>query len=116
MNLLKQFAIVLGIYFLGQVLETTLNLPIPGSVVGMILLLICLFTGIIKIAMIETVSDFFLDNLAFFFIPAGVGVIANFTLLKHNLFAIIFILLISTIMIISFTGLFVQMLMKGEKK
>ncbi|KOF57435.1 MULTISPECIES: CidA/LrgA family protein [Clostridium] len=110
MKLLRQLCIILGICFIGEALNKLLNLPIPGNVLGMIILLILLNTGIIKLEKIEEISNFLLEHLAFFFVPAGVGLISCFGLLKKNLISITFIILISTIIIMAVTGLTVQLL------
>lgn len=112
MKLLRQSCLILGICFLGEVLNKSFNLPIPGNVLGMILLLILLSTGTVKLEKIEEISNFLLDHIAFFFVPAGVGLISCFGLLKGNLIVITFITLISTIIIMAVTGLTVQLLKK----
>lgn len=115
MKLLRQASIILGTYFLGELLQKSFNLPVPGSVIGMLILLGSLYTGLIKLDMIEEISDFLLDHLAFFFIPAGVGLISSFSLLRGNWFAIITVSLISTIIVLVATGVIVQIIMKGGK-
>lgn len=84
MKFLKQLMIILVTYFIGQVLQTLLHLPIPGSVIGLILLFLALQKGIIKVEMIEDVCDFLLSNMSFFFIPAGVGLITSFAVGLDN--------------------------------
>ncbi|QGU93832.1 CidA/LrgA family protein [Clostridium bovifaecis] len=115
MKLLRQASIILGIYFLGELLQKSLNLPIPGSVIGMLILLGLLYTGVIKLDMIEEISNFLLDHLAIFFIPAGVGLISSFSLLRGNWFAIIAVSFISTIIVLVATGIIVQIILKGGK-
>lgn len=110
MKLLRQLCIILIICFLGQLTQKSINLPIPGSVLGMVILLICLSTGIIKLEMIEEVSNFLLDHIAFFFIPAGASLISYFGILKINLVAIVLISFISAIIIMAITGTVVQIL------
>lgn len=116
LRLLRQLSLILGIYFLGEFLQKLLHLPIPGSVVGMLILLLALYKGIIKLDMIESVSNFLLENLSFFFIPAGVGLMANFTILKNNLFGILAVTLLSTIIIMLLTGTIVQLLIRRSNK
>ena len=62
----------------------------------MILLLLCLITGVLKIHHIQEKSDFLLSNMAFFFIPAGVGMINYLDILAQNLIPLIVISVIST--------------------
>lgn len=110
MKLLRQSCLILGICFIGEALNNLLNLPIPGNVLGMIILLILLGTGVVKLEKIEEISSFLLEHIAFFFVPAGVGLLSCFGLIKGNLFQIIFITLMSTIIIMAVTGLTVQIL------
>ncbi len=115
MKLLRQFLIILIICVLGEVLNKVVHIPLPGSIIGMILLFICLLTGIIKIEMIEEISKFLLDHLAFFFIPSGVGLLAYMGILKQNAVPLVVICLVTTVIVMVVTGLTVQ-LIKGRKK
>ncbi|MBM4764375.1 murein hydrolase regulator LrgA [Bacillus sp. B15-48] len=58
---------------LGYFLVKTFHLPIPGNVIGMVLLFVLLITGIVKLSWIEEASSFLIKHLAFFFIPIAVG-------------------------------------------
>ena len=52
MKSLKQLMIILLAYILGAVVQNVFNLPIPGTVLGLIFLFIALYTKIVKIEMI----------------------------------------------------------------
>lgn len=110
MKLLRQFCIILIICFIGSFLSTVLKLPVPGNVLGLIILLLCLCTGIIKLDKIDLISKFLLDHLAFFFLPAGVGLIASYGLIKNNWPILLVICFISTIIIMTVTSLVVTAL------
>jgi len=114
MKFLRQFAIILVICFVGEAVHRFLRLPIPGSVIGMILLLLGLTSGIIKLEHIEETSEFLLNHLAFFFVPAGVGIISSLDVMKGNWIPIFVIIVISTIVVMVTTGITVQLL-KGDK-
>lgn len=58
----------------GGLIARYLKLPIPGSVIGMVLLFILLSTGILKLKWIDLASSFLLKHLIFFFIPITVGI------------------------------------------
>ncbi|RAZ95809.1 CidA/LrgA family protein, partial [Klebsiella oxytoca] len=47
MKYLKQFLIILVISFIGEVLKALLPLPVPASIYGMVILFVCLVTGVI---------------------------------------------------------------------
>jgi len=113
---LKQLSIILGIYFLGLFIEKTFHLPVPGNVIGMILLFLGLCSGVIKLHMIEEVSEFFLNHLAFFFIPAGVGLITCMDVLKGSVLKLLLIIFLTTIIVLGSTGLTVQVMKQKEVK
>ena len=75
-------------------------------ILGIYLIVLC--SKIVKVENVETVSDFFLSHLAFFFIPAGVGLISSFPSLKDSLIPILLICIITTAIVIIVTGLTVQ--------
>lgn len=110
MKLLRQFCIIVVICFIGSFLSTILQLPIPGNVLGLIILLVCLCTGIIKLDKIDLISKFLLDHLAFFFLPAGVGLVASYGLIKNSWPILLVICFISTIIIMAVTSLVVTAL------
>lgn len=114
MKLLRQFLIILIVCFLGELLNKVVHIPLPGSIIGMILLFIFLITGIVKVEMLEEISGFLLDHLAFFFIPSGVGLLAYMGILSKNLFPILIICFVTTILVMIVTGLTIQ-LIKGRK-
>ena len=84
MKLLREMLIILAIYFVSEFISKSLHLPIPGNILGMLLLLFLLCTKVVKVEMIDKVSTFLLDHLAFFFIPAGVGIITAYNVLRGN--------------------------------
>jgi holin-like protein len=106
--LLKQFSIILSIYFLGELLQKAFELPIPGNILGMLILFFGLYTRVIKLKMIDKISDFLLENLAFFFLPAGVSLITCFAVLEGKWTAVIGVSIISTVIILGVTGLTVE--------
>ncbi|SFM32045.1 CidA/LrgA family protein [Methanolobus profundi] len=115
MKYVIQFAIILAICYVGDLIHNYLALPIPGNVLGMVLLLILLLTGILELSMIEDVSNFLLKHLSFFFIPAAVGLITCFTILEGKWTALFIISVVSTFIIAVVTGATVQILMKRRQ-
>lgn len=108
MKFFRESILLLSIYFVGEILSNLFNLPIPGSIVGMILLFVLLTSNIIKIEKIENLANFFLNHLAFFFIPACVGLMTSFASLKGSIFKIVLLCILTTIIVIAVTGITVQ--------
>ena len=116
MKIFREAIIILGIYLIGELISKGFSLPLPGNILGMIILLTLLCTNVIKIEKVENISTFFLDHLAFFFIPAGVGLISSFDSIKDSLVYILLLCLITTAIVIVSTGTVVQYIMKIKNK
>ncbi|MFV0483381.1 MAG: CidA/LrgA family protein [Bacteroidales bacterium] len=116
MKIFKQLFIILGINLIGEAMSQFLNLPIPGSIVGMILLLALLFSGLIKEKHISETADFMLQNMGFFFIPAGVGVMVSYHTLKGYYVETVLVIILSTIVVIAVTALTTELFIKIKEK
>lgn len=112
MIIIKQTGIIFGICWISIIIEQILPLPIPASVIGLILLFICLFTGLLKIRHIQEKSDFLLSNMAFFFIPAGVGVMNYFDILKADWFPLLIICVVSTFITFAVTAYSIKLTLR----
>ena len=102
-------------------IEKLLPFTFPASVIGMILLLLCLLTGILKIGHIQEKADFLLSNMAFFFVPAGVSIINYFDILKSTAVQLVIICTVSTVITFGVTAWSVKCTMhllnqKAQKK
>ena len=102
MKILLQICDVFGVCWIGEGLAMVL--PLPGSVISMVLLLILLLTRLLKPEHIREKSDFLLKNMAFFFIPAGVALMESFGVLVRNLFPFLAVCLISTVVTFAVTA------------
>lgn len=116
MKFLRESILILSLYFIGEFISKAFNIPIPGNIIGMLLLFTLLATGILKLEKVETISNFFLNHLAFFFIPAGVGLMNSFSEIKSSSVQILFICIITTIIVMATTGLVVQFVANLQKK
>lgn len=112
MKYIKQFAIILFIYYIGIILNKLLIPVIPATVLGMLILFVLLNFGLVKINSIKEFSEFLLMNLAFFFIPPGITLIKSWDVLSSNLWKILFIVLITTFITMIVTGKTVDFLIK----
>ncbi len=103
------FGIILLIFFLGEAIHF-LGVPLPGSVVGMLLLTAGLASGIIRRKWIASTADFLLRNLSFFFVPAGVGIMAHTELFKAYWFEILFAVIFSFVLVLVAVGMLQRLL------
>lgn len=103
-RLLRGLAIIVSFNLLGLFLAHHF-IPLPGAVLGLMLLAIALFTGIIKIQWVETGADALLKNLMLFFVPALVGVIDLLPILGHHTLNYLLAIVISLITVLAVSGI-----------
>ena len=108
MKLFREAIIIFGIYLLGVLITDITGVPIPGNVIGMVILFVVLYLKVIKVEQISTISNFFLEHLAFFFIPAGVGLISSFSVIKNIWLQLLIVCFVTTAITMICTGLVVQ--------
>lgn len=73
LRMLWQMGILVAVYWASEGVVRLTGLPIPGSVLGIVVLFTLLMTGIVKESHINDASTFFLRHLLFFFIPIASG-------------------------------------------
>ena len=65
---LKQLMLIMSVSFVGELLNRLLPFPVPGSVYGLVLMLICLLTGLIRLEQVEETADFLVKIMPVLFI------------------------------------------------
>ena len=105
-----QLTALIAINKAGYLAATALHLPLPGNLVGMLLLFALLRSGLIPQAWIEETSSILTRHLAFFFIPIAVGLMGYSRLLANSGVAVIGTLLSSAAIGICASGFLAQTL------
>lgn len=116
MKFLKQFLIILALSFVGEALKYFLPLPIPASIYGMVLLFILLLTGVVKLDDVQDVGKFLIEVMPVMFIPAGVGLMASWGVLKPMLIPVVIIIVISLILVMGISGRITQRVIRHSQK
>jgi holin-like protein len=104
MRLYIGLTIIFGFYALGELTSSAFNLPVPGSVLGMLFLLSALLSGVVKPEWVENEAELFIRNMSVFFIPPGVGIVAYLGLIRAQLVPISLALLISFVVTLFVTA------------
>ena len=95
---------------IGEGIVQVSGLPVPGAIIGLVLLYaILVWRGEISDEMSRT-SGFLLQNLGVLFVPAGVGVIAYLPMIATQWWSILLVLLVSVCATVAVTGLVVTRL------
>ncbi len=116
MKLLYQFGVILAVTFVGELLYALLPLPIPASIYGLIVMLICLGTKVVKLSQVKIAADFLIDIMPPMFIPAAVGLIVVWGDLKEILIPVFVITCLSTVIVMVCTGKVTQTLIRRKQK
>lgn len=103
---------LLAFQLTGEVLVRALGMPVPGPVVGMLLLFLALrLRGGVPPAL-QGAARALLDNLALLFVPAGVGVMVHLELLRAAWWQLLATVLVSTLLTLLATAAVMQALMR----
>lgn len=116
MKYLRQFAIILFISLLGELLRILIPLPIPASVYGLVLMLVALTTGMLKVHQVKAAADFLIEIMPVMFIPAGVGLLDSWPALQPVWVPVVLITLLTTIIVMAVTGQVAQKIIRKEEK
>lgn len=105
---MKSLLYITFLWALGKLISENLGLPIPGSVLGMLLLTLSLQLKLIRRDDVKDTAQFLTKHLSLFFIPAGVGLMNYFGLLSAHLLPILTISVVSTLAVLWTVGLSFQ--------
>ncbi len=89
---------------------------IPGSVIGMVLLFFALHFNWLKLEQVDEVGSWLTDNMAIFFVPAGVGLMTNFDLLADVWLQLLIIMVVTVAIMMVFVGWIVQKVMRNTEE
>ncbi|MED1420501.1 CidA/LrgA family holin-like protein [Bacillus smithii] len=115
-QIIVQIFILYGFSFIGEMIHRTLHLLIPGNVLGLLLLLLCLSLKLFKLDWIEQGAGFLIAFLPLLFVPAMIGIMNYPSLLSKQGVLLFFIVFISTIMTVVAAGHASQLLEKSRQK
>lgn len=104
MTALRGLAWLLIFQSVGELLARGLQLPFPGPVVGMLLLLFALRFQTVR-EPVSQCADFLLSHLSLLFVPVGVGVMTHLSLVYQFGFRMLVVIVLSTLVGLAVTAL-----------
>lgn len=109
-KIIEQLFFILLFSLIGEVVAVLLSpyIAVPGPVMGMLILFAALHFGWIKKSSIKMVGTWLTDNMAIFFVPAGVGLMTHFDTLQSIWWQLLLVVLITVIVLLICIGKFVQ--------
>jgi holin-like protein len=107
---LRAFLIILFCLQIGNLISLLLPIMIPGSIIGLLLLFFLLVFQLIPSQWVEGGCKLFMRYMTLLFIPAGMGIMDNYSLLFNNFLPIVIGCSISSVLILLLVGYLTQYL------
>lgn len=102
--MIRQLAILFGCLALGELVIYLTHIPLPSSILGMLLLTLFLKLKLIRLEWVRSISDFLVTNIGFFFVPPGVAIMLYFDIIKAQFWPILVASVASTVLVLAVTG------------
>lgn len=116
MKYLFQAAVIMLVTLVGELLNIIIPLPVPASIYGLIIMLICLKLRVIKLEQVEGTGGFLLEIMPVLFVPASVGLIVAWGKLQEMMLPFLVITVVTTFLVMGATGWVAQLTMKKGKR
>lgn len=115
MKLLKELAIYFGITFISEIIAKLLPINIPPSIIGIVILFMLLELKVLKTEDVEMTGDYLIKIMPILFVPAGVGLIKYLDVLKIVAVPMVFVITLSTAVVMTAVGIVTQKLVEKKK-
>ncbi|MHC8291956.1 MULTISPECIES: CidA/LrgA family protein [Pseudomonas] len=111
-RLAAELAVLLAIYLLGCQMAVWFAWPIPGGVIGMVLLLLAFALGVVKPAALQMGAGLLMAEMLLFFIPALMSLLDYGGLLRSDGWRILLVIGVSTLMVMLVTAFTVELVVR----
>ncbi len=116
MKYLFQFIIIIFISFIGEVLHWLIPLPIPAGIYGIIILFTALQTHVLRVGDVKEVSSFLINIMPVMFLPAAVGLIDTWGLVRQSILQYVIITVVSTFVVMGVAGRVTQHVIRRHRQ
>lgn len=116
MKYLLQFGIIMAVSFAGELFHDFLPLPVPASIYGILILFSLLRFKILHVAQIKETAMFLISIMAFLFLPAAVGLVVAWPVMKSAILQYIAANVLSLIACMAGMGFAAQFLLSRLQK
>ena len=110
MKLYVQLMIIFMISLVGEGISNVFHLPVPGSIIGLVLLFLALQFKLLRLRHISMVGNFLLANMTILFLPPAVGIMDKFQIIAPYLLPIILIVLGAIVLNVCVIAVVVQLI------
>ena len=110
MKLYVQLMIIFMISLVGEGISSVFHLPVPGSIIGLVLLFLALQFKLLRLRHLSMVGNFLLANMTILFLPPAVGIMDKFQIIAPYLLPIILIVLGAIVLNVCVIAVVVQLI------
>lgn len=114
--MLNEFIILFIINYIGIIISKVFKLPIPGTIIGMVLFFILLYTKILKVEKVENAVAVLILNMTILFMPPAVRILDNIHFLDGQFIKVIILIILTTLITMGTTGKIVQFMIELTEK
>ncbi len=116
MKFIKQLSVIIIISFIGEVLNRIIPLPVPASIYGLVLMFCALKFKVFPLEAVKETGTFLTGIMTLLFVPATVGFMNAFPVLKEYGILFFMIATVSTFLVMIVTGHVTQFIMRLSHK
>ncbi|MFN3712344.1 MAG: CidA/LrgA family protein [Alcanivoracaceae bacterium] len=113
--MLDGLLILLAFQFAGEWLVRTLDLPLPGPVVGMVLLLLALTTRAAVLQRVAPAANLLIGNLTLLFFPIGIGIVLEWDRYSEHGLALVVSIVVGTVVALVLVTLLLKVLLRAPQ-
>ena len=110
MKLYVRLMIIFMISLVGEGISSVFHLPVPGSIIGLVLLFLALQFKLLRLRHISMVGNFLLANMTILFLTPAVGIMDKFQVIAPYLLPIILIVLGAIVLNVCVIAVVVQLI------
>lgn len=114
LKMLKALLFIFLFLGLGELIYHLFDIPVPGNILGMLLIFMALKFRVIKLETVKPASDQLLKYMVLFFVPYGVGLMAYFDFIQSYWIILSFAAVFTTLITLYVTALVQQKLEKHD--
>ncbi len=114
MKYIRQFFIIIAVTFAGELLAGLIPLPVPAGIYGLLILFAGLMTGLIPYESVKETGKFLVEIMQVMFIPATVGLLKVWGVVKDSLLSYAVILVVTTFLVMAVSGLAAQAMVRRK--
>ncbi|KAB7673068.1 CidA/LrgA family holin-like protein [Bacillus sp. B1-b2] len=103
-------------WFIGIGIKEIFHVPLPSSMIGLLLLFILLLLHVVKLEWVEKGAAWLLAELLLFFIPSAVGIVNYDEIFNLKGIETILLIIISTFIVMGATGYIAEYIFNRSRK